>query len=317
MKVAGVLRRWCGPRRRSVRRGVACVCLVAAGLLSTVAAFEATALAAPGSASTALIPPPQTAPDSASPAPALLRQTPPAPDSAPDAAGLFAEGNRLYQEGDYAAAARHYQAVLDRGLESAALHFNLGNAHYRLGTLAPAILAWERAARLEPRNPDVRANLELARQMLQDRIEPLPRFWLLAALEWWLELLPRGWLAAASAFAYGVLGAGVTLLVLRRPRGARWLRALRRASWSAGACAIVLGGTLAARELGVGQPEEAIVMADEVRVLSAPSEEGGLTVFTLHEGAKVRIDRRAAGWVEVVLADGRVGWLQTDLLEAI
>ena len=293
-------------------RGLRLACGLSAGLLLTAAAIGEPAAAPSHLPLSAQAPTEQSAPGQAT-----LTQIPPAPDSGPDAAGFFAEGNRLYQEGDHPAAARHYQAVLDRGLESAALHYNLGNAHFRLGDLAPAVLAYERAARLEPRNPDIRANLELVNRMLQDRIEPLPRFWLLSALEWWMKLVPQGWLVAASAIAYGVLGAGATLLILRRPRGTRWRKALGRASWCAGACAVVLGGTLLARELDVAQPEEAIVMAEEVRVLSAPSEEGGLTVFTLHAGAKVRIDRRAAGWVELVLADGRVGWLQTGVLEGI
>ena len=71
------------------------------------------------------------------------------------------------------------------------------------------------------------------------------------------------------------------------------------------------------RETGLGQPEQAIVMAPEVRALSAPSDDGGLTVFTLHAGAKVRVDRRAGDWVEIVLADGRVGWLRLALLEVV
>ena len=58
-------------------------------------------------------------------------------------------------------------------------------------------------------------------------------------------------------------------------------------------------------------------MVGEARVLSAPSEEGGLTVFTLHEGTTVRIDRRAGDWVEIVLADGKVGWLPLEVLEVI
>jgi len=40
-------------------------------------------------------------------------------------------------------------------------------------------------------------------------------------------------------------------------------------------------------------------------------------VFTLHEGARVRIDQRTGEWAEVVLADGKVGWVKTAALEII
>ena len=228
---------------------------------------------------------------------------------------LFDEGNRLYQEGDFAGAAASYNAVLEGGFESAEVYYNLANAHVRLGELGEAVLNYERAARLDPSSDDIRANLELVNQRLLDRIEPMPRFWLLSAFDWWMGLIPRGVLTGLVVACYLLLGAALVMIVLRRPAG--WRGALRRTAYAAGVATAVLGATLLVRETGLAEPEEAVVMAAEARVLSAPSEEGGLTVFTLHEGTKVRIDRRAGEWVEIVLADGKVGWLPTEVLEVV
>ena len=228
---------------------------------------------------------------------------------------LFAEGNRLYREGDFAAAAASYDAVIEGGFESAEVYYNLGNAHFRLGETAHAVLNYRRAARLDPGNDDIRANLALVSRRLQDRIEPLPRFWLLSAYDWWMGLIPGGVLQTLVAACYLLLGSTVVLIVLRRPAG--WRTPLRRVAYGAAAVTVLLGATLIIRETGVGRPEEAVVMAGEARVLSAPSEEGGLTVFTLHEGTTVRIDRRAGEWAEIVLADGKVGWLPLEVLEIV
>lgn len=229
---------------------------------------------------------------------------------------LFDEGNRLYQQGDYAAAAESYSAVVEGGFESAEVYYNLGNAHFRLGDVAHAVLNYERAALLDPANEDVQANLALVTRMLQDRIEPLPRFWVLSVFEWWMALVPRGWLEALVAVCYIVLGSTTVALVLDRS-GRRRAAALRRIAYAGAVGTVVLGGTLLTREAGWALPEQAIVMAGEARVLSAPSEEGGLTVFTLHEGTKVRIDRRSGEWAEIVLADGKVGWLPLEALEVV
>ncbi len=226
----------------------------------------------------------------------------------------FDRGNALYGEGDFEAAAAAYASVLEAGLESAALHYNLGNAHYRLGRLGPAVLAYERALRLEPGHDDARANLALVTQRLRDRFEPLPRFWLSAAADWWLALWPRGAVGLAVAAAYVALGTALALLVLGRPRRAR--RALRAAAWTAGTAFVALAVTLAAKEADWAHPEEAVVTAAEAQAVSAPSSDG-LALFTIHEGAKVRIDRRSGSWAEIVLADGRVGWLDAAALEAI
>lgn len=229
---------------------------------------------------------------------------------------LFDEGNRLYQEGDFSAAAASYRAVLEGGFESAEVYYNLANAHFRLGDVAHAVLNYERATRLDPANEDIQANLELVTRMLQDRIEPLPRFWVLSAFEWWMALVPRGWLEAAVAVCYVLLGSATVLLVLGR-FGGRRAAALRRIAYAGAVGTIVLGGTLLVREAGWANPEQAVVMSAEARVLSAPSEDGGLTVFTLHEGTTVRIDRRAGEWAEIVLADGKVGWLPLEVLEVV
>lgn len=228
---------------------------------------------------------------------------------------LFDEGNRLYQEGDFAGAAANYSAVLEGGYESAELYYNLGNAHFRTGEIGRAVLNYERAARLDPAGEDVRANLALVNQRLRDRIEPLPRFWLLTAQDWWMGLFPRGVLEGAAAASYLLLGAVLVMLVLRRP--VAWRRNLVRAAYAAAVAAALLGATLMVRETGLGRPEEAVVMTPEARVLSAPSEDGGLTVFTIHEGTKVRIDRRAGEWAEIVLADGKVGWLPLEAIEVV
>ena len=227
----------------------------------------------------------------------------------------FDEGNRLYQEGDFAGAAASYYVVLEGGFESAELYYNLGNAHFRLGDTGEAVLSYERAARLDPASDDIRANLALVNRRLQDRIEPMPRFWLLTAYDWWMGLIPRGVLEALAAASYLLLGAALVMIVLRRPPG--WRRSLVRTACAAAAITTVLGATLLVRETGLGSAEEAVVMAPEARVLSAPSEEGGLTVFTLHEGTKVRIDRRAGDWAEVVLGDGKVGWLPLNAIEVV
>ncbi len=229
---------------------------------------------------------------------------------------LFDEGNRLYQEGDFSAAAASYGAVLEGGFESAEVYYNLANAHFRLGDVAHAVLNYERAARLDPANEDIRANLALVTRMLQDRIEPLPRFWVLSAFEWWMTLVPRGWLEAVAAVCYVLLGSATVLLVLGRFGGRRAV-ALRRIAYVGAVGTVILGGTLLVREAGWATPEQAVVMAAEARVLSAPSEDGGLTVFTLHEGTTVRIDRRTEEWAEIVLADGKVGWLPLDVLEGV
>jgi tetratricopeptide (TPR) repeat protein len=228
---------------------------------------------------------------------------------------LIQRGNQLYQESDFTGALEAYLAVLEAGFEGADLYYNLGNAYFKTGDLGNSILTYERALRLRPRDPDVQANLELARSLTADEIEPLPRFWVFSVLSWWVNFLPRAGLIALVTVAYLLGAAGLCLRILSpRARLASW------GTWVAGGAAVVLivfGTTLLARQGILGGTEWGIVMAEEVAVQSAPSNEDDLTLFRVHEGTKVRIDQDTETWSEIVLEDGRVGWVPADVLETI
>ena len=228
---------------------------------------------------------------------------------------FYQEGNRLYQDGNFEDALASYLRLAEAGFESGEVYYNIGNTYFKLGDLARSILYYERARRLRPGDEDVQANLDLARSLTVDAIEPLPRFWLFGAVEWWVDLLPRTLLIAVVAASY-LLGTGVVLaLVLRRGvPAAVWGRRIALAS---GVVFVLFGLNLGVREFEVGRAREAVVLQPEVDVMSAPLDDETLTVFTVHEGTKVRIDRLSDEWAEVVLEDGRVGWVPVGVLETI
>lgn len=228
---------------------------------------------------------------------------------------IYRQGNQLYQSEEYAAAVEAYEAVRAAGWASADLHYNLGNAYFKTGELGRAILSWERALVWAPGDPDVEANLELARSLTVDAVEPLPRFWLLDAARWWVDLLPRSALLLLVGSAWIATGAGAVVWTLARGEGAR--RAGRWLLGAAGAVVVVFGLNLAVREVGIGRPERAVILAASVPVRSAPAEEDDLTLFEVHEGTRVRIDQRTGAWAEIVLDDGKVGWVPLDVMETI
>jgi tetratricopeptide (TPR) repeat protein len=228
---------------------------------------------------------------------------------------LYQQGNVLYQEGDFTGAIDAYLATLEAGFNSGNLYYNLGNAYFKSGELGRSILSYERALRLEPRDPDVEANLELARSLTADEIEPLPRFWVLSAISWWVDLLPRGSLILIVAMTYLAAVGGLCARILSLQPGVR-----HAGAWLAGGSGVllfILGTTLLAREGVFGRTERGIILAEEVAVQSAPSGDDNLTLFRVHEGTRVRVDQSTDTWLEIVLDDGKVGWIPSDALETI
>ena len=228
---------------------------------------------------------------------------------------FFDEGNQRYQAGDFDGALERYAQILDDGLESGELYYNIGNTYFKLGELGPAVLYYERARRLMPSDGDLLANLELARSLTADEMASLPGFWLFRAVGWWVELVPRGALVWLVALAYLVAMMAVILVILRPATVlAAWGR---RLAITGATVTLVFGLNLAVRELGIGAAEEAVIMAEETAVQSAPSDDSALQIFAIHEGTKVQTDRRSDAWIEIILEDGKVGWVRADQLEPI
>jgi len=217
----------------------------------------------------------------------------------------FFRANALYSDGRYADAAAEYERVLATGVASANTWFNLGNARLKAGQIGPAVLAYERAARLAPGDPDIRANLAFAREQggIADAapgwtrlLFPLAGSWstdaLLgaAAVAWWLlalclivrRLVP----AAARPTWWGAVATGVALLVV-------------------GASAVYRLATVDLRRTAV------VVTPAEVGVRFEPSSSGTVH-FPAKPGTTLRLLGERDGWVQVGRDDGLRGWVERD-----
>ena len=94
---------------------------------------------------------------------------------AADEKSLLSQANQKYAAGNYREATELYEQILASGKESAQVYFNLGNAYFKNGDRIRAILNYERAKMLAPRNEDIDFNLRIANQYVVDNIEQLPR----------------------------------------------------------------------------------------------------------------------------------------------
>src|ERR1041385_4838407 len=85
----------------------------------------------------------------------------------------FKAANQLYDAGKFAEAAAVYEKLEPK---TAHVYYNLGNAWFRQGKMGLAVLNYERARRLAPRDPDILANLKFAEQRLGvDDVNTAPR----------------------------------------------------------------------------------------------------------------------------------------------
>lgn len=116
----------------------------------------------------------------------------------------FETGNQRFEQGKFSEAAKAYEESIINEGPRASTYYNLGNSHYRLGNHGRAILAYERARSLTPRDSNLLANLALARKAA-NITEPSSQPMLDAVVnalsrnEWsWMLMIFAGLLAIAS-----------------------------------------------------------------------------------------------------------------------
>ncbi|WP_340199459.1 SH3 domain-containing protein [Ascidiimonas sp. W6] len=226
----------------------------------------------------------------------------------------FNKATALYNDGKFEEAIVAYEAILADKKHSAALYYNLGNAHYKLNHIAPSIFYYEKALLLSPTDEDVLNNISFARNMAIDVIEPLPPTGFSKLIERSIgKLSYHNWAILAIVSVFLFTGLFLTYYFLYRQR-------LKRIAFIASFLFLGLGIfaiSMAFYEYNAIQNKRpAIVFAEETIVKAEPNE-GSASVFTLHEGTKVQVEESYEGWKKIRLADGKIGWLKSSVIKEI
>lgn len=213
----------------------------------------------------------------------------------------FEAANKLYEEGRFSEAATAYEAILAADGISAALYFNLGNAHFKAGQLGRAIAAYQKARRLDPRDPDITANLQFARNQRQG-----PSISASAFQRWLGKLSLSEWASLASIAFW----AWLLLLTLTQLRPAL-KKSLRGTLVVAGASTVGLGILLASGWRADRLDNVLVVTTPQAAVRHGPLDESQVA-FTVNDGAELRLLDKKNDWYQVTAGPNRVGWLKRE-----
>lgn len=223
----------------------------------------------------------------------------------------FDAANAAYAEGRYEEAATIYQALIDEQPD-ATLYYNLGNARFKQGELAQAILNYERALRLQPNHKDAQYNLAFAQSKITDNIVEQDFFlsaWARAVRN---SLKEQTWFfLSVSLFVLALIG--LLLFLLSRET---WLRKTAfHVAWLAFLFSLIAGLNAASLHKRDTLRSEAIITQGIVNGKSSP-DRSGTDLFTVHEGTKVTIRETLGEWCNIRVGNYE-GWIRLQTLERI
>ena len=211
-----------------------------------------------------------------------------------DPAASFSAGVTAYEKNDFAKAREYFSAAEAKSV-SASLEYNFGNACSQANDNPAAILHYLRAISLNPRDPDARQNLALARAALR---LPVPEPGRLESFSAMLAGNTWAWLVTLAGWAT------VYLAVL--PRLYRWRGAT---PWL---LCIVMGLLAVAAGSGYwgahGHARDGVVLHSDAPIKLSPTANSP-AIGVLQGGEVAETLEEHGGFFKVLAADGRMGWM--------
>ncbi len=235
---------------------------------------------------------------------------------------ILQEANTLYKKGTahaddqalskeaYQAAAAKYQTLVDDGVHTWQMYFNLGNAYLQSGSLGRAIVNYERAAAMT-NDKAVHANLAHAKSLVKAEAPVVEAATGWDAVVQKLDAVPSSQLlmiAAASWVCFWFV------MCLRIPQ---WQRLIKTTG------IIAAGLFVSATILMAGRDRDPQLPAGVVTVDQVQLREGNGTAFgtksaaPLAEGVEVQVVEQRGDWFNVRLPDGTTGWLTDSQMDVI
>ena len=227
---------------------------------------------------------------------------------------LFVSANNFYKIGSFEKAIEDYKKIEAQNTVSTELYLNLGNTHYKLNQVGPAIYYYEKALKLDPANNDAANNLVFAKRLALDNIATVPKTIFQRFHENYLQQLTyNAWAGLAVLFSFLTALLFLLFYFAYTPRK-------KRIYFTAGGLSCILFIFILFitnnQYTRFQNNKEAIIFAEKTAIRDAPTLNAE-AIFTLHEGTKVIVLDAVDNWKKIQLADGKQGWIIADEIKLL
>ena len=221
---------------------------------------------------------------------------------------LLNKANNLYQQEKYLEALSCYLDIIDSGIKDSRVYYNIANTYFRLNKIGKAILFYERAKRISPRDPDVIYNLSFLKSIVKEQQEENPILLFFSKVYGIFSLNEISVIFSILYFSLIIL-VGINIILKSRK--------IKIINIGLISLVILIGIWLSSRAIKEKINKQAIVIKKQSPVYSGPGEDYTLG-FSLPEGIKVDLIKKERDWWEIGYKEKGVrGWIRKENIEEI
>jgi len=227
----------------------------------------------------------------------------------------FTKANNLYNDSKYEKSIEIYFEILDSGVHSSELYYNLGNSFYKLNDIPNSILFYEKSLKLNPTDKDIINNLKMVNNAIIDDITKIPEPFFdnqLNKISNNLSYSNWGLISLIISFLFLLLF--IFYFFSKEP-------IVKRTSFTLLLVLLFLIGITTKISLHAYEKNHlekyAIIFSSKIEIKSEPNERSE-NLLILHMGTKVKIiDSFKDEWVKIKLVNGQEGWINNNEIKII
>ncbi len=227
----------------------------------------------------------------------------------------FSEANNLYNNSKYQKSIEIYFQILDSGVHSTELYYNLGNSFYKLNDISNSILFYEKSLKLDPTDKDVINNLKMVNNTIIDDITKIPEPFInnqLNKLSNNFSYSTWGLISIILSFSFLIIF--ILYFFSKKP-------IVKRTSFVFLFILSLLIGSSSKISLDTYEKnyleKYAIIFSSKIEIKAEPNLRSE-NLLTLHAGTKVKIINTFNDeWVKIKLVNGQEGWISKNEIKII
>ena len=212
-----------------------------------------------------------------------------------------AESN--YAASNFEIAIQHYQSVLNKGLTSPDIYYNLGNCYFRSGKLGNSILNYEKALKMDPSHENAAFNLTLAKTKRADKFDEVPQFSFQVVLIGLNKYISHNYSSILGSIL--IVFAAIGFVYAKKIKVKKFIN-LARITALVGLLITFIAWK---QQSAVNDYKSGVVVAKSSNIFSEPNPNSTL-LFEIHEGTKVEVLSVSGNWLNVKAPNNSIGYIE-------